>query len=283
MKSFASGSEKKLQLFGETIQGSEFMIFEFTDNQFSPYFGKESEFKSIASKALKPFDPKSGIFPNEQNENIMIVSDKNCIHYSYTKANGPWPERYQSSDDLTEWINNDVGIKKLSDIIENYKAQDFPGETKDSYTSDFNNHEDLFDAIYISSFKTHMSTEIGLSEDVDWGNVEVSISGISFDNEDFETTTIKPIKCRFNGFEAIKSEEDNSYQFWLTFETVQIIVENDLIGNNLSLLEEKGFYLEFEIKKLDGEQVDYDLVDGKKYYDFQVDLSEPMNVIEENF
>ena len=49
------------KLYGDIIKGKEFMSFEFTDKDFSKYFGKEDEFKSIVAKGLKPFDPKSEI------------------------------------------------------------------------------------------------------------------------------------------------------------------------------------------------------------------------------
>ena len=102
------------KLYGDIIKGKEFMSFEFTDKDFSKYFGKEDEFKLIVAKGLKPFDIKSEI---KKNENIVIVSEKNCICYSYNKANGPHPERYQSRDDYTDWFKSDMGIKGLGDII----------------------------------------------------------------------------------------------------------------------------------------------------------------------
>ena len=49
------------KLYGDIIKGKEFMSFEFTDEDFSKYFGKEDEFKSIVVKGLRPFDPKSEI------------------------------------------------------------------------------------------------------------------------------------------------------------------------------------------------------------------------------
>ena len=105
------------KLYGDIIKGKEFMSFEFTDKDFSKYFGKEDEFKLIVAKGLKPFDPKSEIKQNKKNENIIVVSENNCICYSYNKANGPHPERYQSRDDFTDWIKSDMGIKNLGDII----------------------------------------------------------------------------------------------------------------------------------------------------------------------
>ena len=35
------------KLYGDIINGKEFMSFEFTDKDFSKYFGKEDKFKSI--------------------------------------------------------------------------------------------------------------------------------------------------------------------------------------------------------------------------------------------
>jgi len=105
------------KLYGDIIKGKEFMSFEFTDKDFSKYFGKEDEFKLIVAKGLKPFDIKSEIKKNKKNENIVFVSEKNCICYSYNKANGPHPERYQSRDDYTDWFKSDMGIKGLGDII----------------------------------------------------------------------------------------------------------------------------------------------------------------------
>ena len=105
------------KLYGDIIKGKEFMSFEFTDNDFGKYFGKEDEFKPIISKGLKPFDINSEIKKNNKNENIIVVSDKNCVCYSYNKPNGPHPERYQSRDDYTDWIKSDIGIKNLTDVL----------------------------------------------------------------------------------------------------------------------------------------------------------------------
>lgn len=105
------------KLYGDIIKGKEFMSFEFTDKDFSKFFGKEDEFKLILAKGLKPFDPKSEIKPSKKNENIAVVSEKSCICYSFNKANGPHPDRYQSRDDYTDWIKSDVGIKNLNDVI----------------------------------------------------------------------------------------------------------------------------------------------------------------------
>ena len=105
------------KLYEDIIKGKEFMSFEFTDKDFSKFFGKEDEFKLILAKGLKPFDPKSEIKPSKKNENIAVVSEKNCICYSFNKANGPHPDRYQSRDDYTDWIKSDVGIKNLKDVI----------------------------------------------------------------------------------------------------------------------------------------------------------------------
>ena len=40
------------KLYGDIIKGKEFMSFEFTDKDFSKYFGKEDEFKSIIVKGF---------------------------------------------------------------------------------------------------------------------------------------------------------------------------------------------------------------------------------------
>ena len=52
------------KLYGDIIKGKEFMSFEFTDKDFSNYFGKEDKFKIIIAKGLKEFDVKSEIKPN---------------------------------------------------------------------------------------------------------------------------------------------------------------------------------------------------------------------------
>jgi hypothetical protein len=53
----------------------------------------------------------------KSNENIAVVSEKNCICYSFNKANGPHPDRYQSRDDYTDWLKSDVGIKSLNEVL----------------------------------------------------------------------------------------------------------------------------------------------------------------------
>ena len=105
------------KLYGDIIKGKEFMSFEFTNKDFSNCFGKEDEFKTILAKGLKEFDIKSDIKPNKKNENIVVVSEKNCICYSFNKANGPHPERYQSRDDYTDWVKSDIGVKNLADVV----------------------------------------------------------------------------------------------------------------------------------------------------------------------
>jgi len=107
-----------VKLYGDIIKGKEVMYYEFTDKDFSKYFGKEEDFKKVVVMGLKPFDPKSDIKPTKKNENLFVVREKNAICYSYNKANGPHPDRYQSRDDYTDWLNSDVGIKKFKDVIE---------------------------------------------------------------------------------------------------------------------------------------------------------------------
>ncbi len=104
------------KLYGDIIRGEEFMSYEFSDKDFSKYFGKEDDFKSIIAKGLKPFDINLDIKNNENNENIFVISSNDCICYSYNKENGPHPERYQSRDDYTDWIKSYIGIKSLNDI-----------------------------------------------------------------------------------------------------------------------------------------------------------------------
>ena len=104
------------KLYGDIIKGKEFMSFEFTDNDFSKYFGKEDDFKKVIVQKLKPFDPKADIKPTKTNQNILVVSEKNAICYSYNKANGPHPERYQSRDDYTDWVKSDMGINNFNDV-----------------------------------------------------------------------------------------------------------------------------------------------------------------------
>ena len=41
------------KLYGDIIKGKKCMSFEFTDNDFSKYFGKADEFKQIIVKCLK--------------------------------------------------------------------------------------------------------------------------------------------------------------------------------------------------------------------------------------
>ena len=74
-------------LYGDIIKGKECMVFEFTDNEFGKFFGKEDEFKLILAKGLKPFDPKSDIKPNKKNENIAVVSEKNYVTLLVNKKN----------------------------------------------------------------------------------------------------------------------------------------------------------------------------------------------------
>ena len=45
------------------------------------------------------------------------MSEKNCVCYSFNKANGPHPDRYQSRDDYTDWIKSDISIKNLADVV----------------------------------------------------------------------------------------------------------------------------------------------------------------------
>ena len=107
-----------VKLYGKIIKGKESMSYEFTDKEFSKYFGKEEEFKKVVVMGLKPFDLKSDIEPTSKNENLFIVTEKNAICYSYNKANGPHPDRYQDRDDYTDWLKSDVGISKMSDVLE---------------------------------------------------------------------------------------------------------------------------------------------------------------------
>lgn len=106
------------KLYGNIIKGKEFMCFEFSDAEFSKNFGKEWEYKKVIAKKLKPFDVKADIKPSKKNENILVISDKDTICYSFNKANGPHPDRYQSRDDYTDWVKSDMEIKNLKSIKE---------------------------------------------------------------------------------------------------------------------------------------------------------------------
>lgn len=105
------------KLYGDIIKGKEFMSFEFPKEDFKKYFTDEDQFKSDLKKGLKSFDPESEI--EAKNIYIVVLSDISCMCYSYNKANGPHPERYQSTDDITDFVLNDVGFKKLSDVTNN--------------------------------------------------------------------------------------------------------------------------------------------------------------------
>ena len=105
------------KLYGDIVKGNEFMSFEFPKEDFKKYFTDEDQFKSDLKKGLKSFDPESEI--EAKNIYIVVLSDKSCMCYSYNKANGPHPERYQSTDDITDFVLNDVGFKKLSDVTNN--------------------------------------------------------------------------------------------------------------------------------------------------------------------
>ena len=51
-----------------------------------------------------------------------MVSDKDAICYSYNKANGPHPERFQDRDDYTDFLKSDAGIKSINDVIKLLKS-----------------------------------------------------------------------------------------------------------------------------------------------------------------
>ena len=107
-----------VKLYGKIIKGTDVMSFDFTDNDFRKYLGGEEDFKIVVAKGLKEFDRKSDIKPTKKNVNIILVSEKDTICYSYNKANGPHPDRYQDRDDYTNWLKSDVGITKMSDVLE---------------------------------------------------------------------------------------------------------------------------------------------------------------------
>ena len=43
------------KLYGDIIKGKECMVFEFTDKEFSKFFGKEDEFKLLLAKGKLNF------------------------------------------------------------------------------------------------------------------------------------------------------------------------------------------------------------------------------------
>ena len=268
------------KIYGKIIKGKEFMAFDFTDAQFSQYLSNQSDFKSLLSNHLYPFDIRAGI--NPAKENLIVISDIDCICYCYNKENGAHPARYQDTEDTTDWVNSDIGVKQLSDVVDNYSIEN-PASFNES--DDDNDVEKFYDAIYISS-PTPLSSNLVLPyEDIDWDNIEVSIRAIGFDKEwaDEEKTYINSIMSDFNGFQAILSDEGENL-FYLCFDSVQIIVDDELIGANLSAMEENGVILDFSFKTFDGKDIQIDYPHAQAvFYNFQVDLSETMDIIESNF
>jgi hypothetical protein len=104
------------KLYGKIIKGKEFMSFSFMNDQWSKYFQDEKKFATDIAKGLKPFDPKADI-KAKNDQLIVVVSDKDAVCYRYDVARGSHPERYQDSEDITDFVKSDVGIKSLKDVM----------------------------------------------------------------------------------------------------------------------------------------------------------------------
>ena|SRR5210317_1166194 len=104
------------KIYGKIIKGKEFMSFTFMNDKFSGYFQDEKKFAEDIAKGLKPFDPKADI-KGKDDQNILVISDKDAICYVYDTARGSHPERYQDRDDITDFVKSDVGIKSLKDVM----------------------------------------------------------------------------------------------------------------------------------------------------------------------
>lgn len=109
------------KLYGKIIKGKEFMSFIWNDSKFDHYFKNEKDFAKDVALGLKPFDPKTDV-KGKEGINLVVVSDKDAICYSYNKANGPHPERFQDRDDYTDFLKSDAGIKSINDVIKLLKS-----------------------------------------------------------------------------------------------------------------------------------------------------------------
>ncbi len=140
-----------------------------------------------------------------------------------------------------------------------------------------------YDALYLNSSDISESNEVWFREEIDFDYAEISIKAIGIDDPSAdEPIFITPIKSTINGFYAVESENGEN-QFYLTFDSAQIIVNDEILGDNIELAEENGVIVYFSIS-IDGNELSYEYEDAPAiYYDFQVDLSEPLDVLEANF
>ncbi len=140
-----------------------------------------------------------------------------------------------------------------------------------------------YDALYLNSSDISESNEVWFREEIDFDYAEISIKAIGIDDPSAdEPIFITPIKSTINGFYAVESENGEN-QFYLTFDSAQIIVNDEILGDNIELAEENGVIVYFSIS-IDGNELSYEYEDAPAiYYDFQVDLSEPMEILEANF
>ena len=101
---------KKLigDLKGPILKGKCETVF-FSSDEFSKeLFKKEQDIiKEWFAKNVNlenDFSPKDIVFDGKKN-NLLICKGKKIIVYSWSKANGPHPDRWQDADDLTDWFS----------------------------------------------------------------------------------------------------------------------------------------------------------------------------------
>ena len=93
-------------LKGPIIKGNCETVFFSTDEWKLLYKDKGNVKEWFEKKAIKEknFLPIDIVYDGEKN-NLLIRKGKKIISYSWNLANGPHPDRWQDSDDLTDWFS----------------------------------------------------------------------------------------------------------------------------------------------------------------------------------
>lgn len=100
------------EINGKRFKSKNLRVMFFSEKDFKHWFSMKSKdvLQDIEKKLKKVedfgFDPE-GLIPFDGiNTYLLINQGKKNIVYSWNLPNGPWPLRWQETDDITDYVNS---------------------------------------------------------------------------------------------------------------------------------------------------------------------------------
>ena len=103
-----STTEKIGDLKGPVLKGKCEIVFfsseDFSENLFAKKDSEVKEWFESSCTLEKSFNPVGIVFDGKNNH-LAIRKGKKVIVYGWSDANGPHPDRWQDTDDFTDWLS----------------------------------------------------------------------------------------------------------------------------------------------------------------------------------